>query len=48
MMKYFMQASSNITGRKNGANIWITSEQSIFRTKALDFDGEAVAQADKN
>ena len=34
-MKYFMQASSNKTGRKNGATIWITSEQSIFRTKAL-------------
>ena len=33
--KYFMQASYNITGRKNGANIWITSEQSIFRTKPL-------------
>ena len=29
-MKYFMQASSNISGRKNGANIWITSEQSTF------------------
>ena len=26
-MKYFMLASYNITGRKNGANIWITSEQ---------------------
>ena len=24
-----------IIGRKNGANIWITSEQSIFRTKPL-------------
>ena len=30
MMKYFMQASYNITGRKNGANIWITS--SLSRT----------------
>ena len=35
MMKYFMQASYNITGRKNGANIWITLEQSIFRTEPL-------------
>ena len=35
MMEYFMQASCNITGQKNGANIWITSEQSIFRTKPL-------------
>ena len=35
MKKYFMQASCNITGRKNGANIWITSEQTIFRTKPL-------------
>ena len=34
-MKYFMQASYNITGRKNGANIWITSEQSILRTMPL-------------
>ena len=34
-MKYFMQASYNITGRKNDANMWITSEQSIFRTKPL-------------
>ena len=32
-LKYFMQASSNMTGRKNGAKIWITSEQSISRTK---------------
>ena len=32
-LKYFMQASSNMTGRKNGANIWIKSEQSISRTK---------------
>ena len=35
LMKYFMQASYNTTGRKNGANIWITSEHSIFRTKLL-------------
>ena len=35
MMKYFMQASYNITGQKSGANIWITLEQSIFRTKLL-------------
>ena len=35
MMKYFMQPSYNITGQKNGANIWITSEQLIFRTKLL-------------
>ena len=34
-MKYFMQASSNITGQKNCANFWITSEQSIFRAKPL-------------
>ena len=34
-MEYFMQARYNITGRKNGANIWVTSEQSIFRTKPL-------------
>ena len=34
MMKNFMQAN-NITGRKNGANIWLTSEQSILRTKLL-------------
>ena len=32
-MKCCMQASSNITGRRNGAHIWITSEQSIFRTR---------------
>ena len=35
MTKYFMQASYNITGRKYGANIWITSKQSMFRTKPL-------------
>ena len=35
MMKYFMQASNNITGQKIGANIWITSEQSILRTIPL-------------
>ena len=35
MMKYFMQASYNMTGRKDGATIWITSEQSTFRTKPL-------------
>ena len=35
MMMYFMQASYNIIGRKNGANIWSTSEQLIFRTKHL-------------
>ena len=35
MMKYFIQASYNTTGRKTGANIWITSEQSVFRTKPL-------------
>ena len=35
MMKYFMQASYNITGQKNGANIWITSEQPIPRTMPL-------------
>ena len=34
-MKYFMQASSNINGRTNGENIWITSEQLIFRTEPL-------------
>ena len=34
-MKYFMQASYKKTGRKNGANIWMTSEQSIFRTEPL-------------
>ena len=34
-MKYFMQASYNITGQKNGANIWITFEQLILRTKPL-------------
>ena len=34
-MKYFMQASSNIHGRKSGANNWITSEQLLFRTKPL-------------
>ena len=33
--KYFMQASYNITGQKNGANFWITSEQSILRTLLL-------------
>ena len=31
----FLQASYNTTGRKNGANIWITSNHSIFRTKPL-------------
>ena len=35
MMKYFMQASYNIIGRKNGATIWITSEQSISLRKLL-------------
>ena len=35
MMTYLMQASYNITGRKKGSNILITSEQSIFRTKPL-------------
>ena len=35
LMKYFTQASYNITGRKNGANMCITPEQSIFRTKPL-------------
>ena len=30
-----MQASYNITGQKNGANIWITLEQSILRTMPL-------------
>ena len=30
MMKYFMQASYNIIGQKNGANIWITSEHSVL------------------
>ena len=35
MIKYFMQASYNINGQKNGANTWTTSEQSIFRTKPL-------------
>ena len=35
MIKYFMQASCNMTGQKNGANIWITSEQSILRTTPL-------------
>ena len=34
-MKYFMRASCNPSGRKNGAKIWITSQQSIFRTKPL-------------
>ena len=34
MMKYSMQASCNTVGRKNGANIWLTLEQSIFRTTA--------------
>ena len=29
MMTYLMKASYNITGQKNGANTWITSEQSI-------------------
>ena len=27
-MKYFMQARYNTTGQKNGANIWMTLEQS--------------------
>ena len=35
MMKYFMSVSYNITRRKNVANIWITSEQSIYHTKPL-------------
>ena len=35
LMKYCMQASNNKIGRKNGANIWITSEQSILRTKPV-------------
>ena len=30
-----LQASYNMTGQKNGANIWTTSEQSIFRTVPL-------------
>ena len=34
-MKYFMQASYIITGQKNGANIWITLEQTILRTMPL-------------
>ena len=34
-MKYLMLPSYNITGRKNGANIWITSEQSTLRTVPL-------------
>ena len=35
MMRYFMQTNYNITWQKNGANIWITLEQSIFRTRLL-------------
>ena len=35
MMKFLVQASYNITGQTNGANIWITSDQSIFRTMPL-------------
>ena len=31
----FMPDSSNINGRKKGGNIWITSEQSMLRTKPL-------------
>ena len=30
MMKYFMQASYNITGQKNGANIWITLDTNRY------------------
>ena len=35
MMEYFMQASYNIIGQKNGANIWYTLEQWILRTMLL-------------
>ena len=35
MMKCFMQASYNITGQKNGANIWTTLKQSKLRTMTL-------------
>ena len=33
LMNYFMQTSSNITGRKHGAIVWTTSEKSMFRTR---------------
>ena len=35
MTKYFMQARYNITGQKNGTNIWIKLGQSILHTMPL-------------
>ena len=35
IMKHFMQASYNISGRERSANIWITFEQSFLRTMPL-------------